>query len=149
MFAIVQIGGHQYKVQKGSSLYVNRVDGEEGKKVSFDDVLLFDDSGNVKIGTPLLKGVTVIATVVKHLKADKQVFFKKKRRKGYRVKNGHRQPITEISIDSVGVQKTSPEDGKAMTSVEKEPVNKCVTEKATVDKTKDVLAKPKKSPTGE
>jgi large subunit ribosomal protein L21 len=101
MYAIVEIAGHQYKVQKDQQLYVNRLQEKEGDKVAFDDVLLIEDGGNVTVGAPAIDGAQVTAKVVKHLKGDKVIVFKKKRRKGYRKKNGHRQYLTELSIDSI------------------------------------------------
>lgn len=101
MYAVVKIGGHQYKVKEDQTLFVNRLNTED-EKITLEDVLLVKDSkGNVNIGKPLVDGVKVEATIVDHLKADKVIVFKKKRRKGYRVKNGHRQPITQIKIDKI------------------------------------------------
>lgn len=101
MYAIVKIGGHQYKVQENDSVFVNRLNSEKDK-VTFEDVLLVkDDKGKVKIGKPTVKGAKVEATIQDHLKSDKVIVFKKKRRKGYRVKNGHRQAITQIKIDKI------------------------------------------------
>ena len=101
MYAIVEIAGHQFKVEKDQKVFVNRLAIEEGKKVSFDNVLLLSDGSNVTLGAPAIDGAQVEAKVVKHLKGDKVVVFKKKRRKGYRVKNGHRQSLTEIVIQSI------------------------------------------------
>ena len=101
MYAIVEIAGHQFKVEKDQKVFVNRLATEEGKKVSFDNVLLLSDGSNVTVGAPAIDGAQVEAKVVKHLKGDKVVVFKKKRRKGYRVKNGHRQSLTEIQIESI------------------------------------------------
>ena len=101
MYAIVKIGGHQYKVAENDTVFVNRI--AEGKeKITLEDVLLVKDAkGKVKIGKPVVEGAKVEATVVDHLKGDKVIVFKKKRRKGYRVKNGHRQPITQLKIDKI------------------------------------------------
>jgi len=101
MYAIVKIGGHQYKVAEDQTLFVNRLPEAEGK-VTFEDVLLVKDGkGNLKIGQPTVEGAKVEASIVDHLKSDKVIVFKKKRRKGYRVKNGHRQHITQIKIDKI------------------------------------------------
>ncbi len=101
MYAIVKIGGHQYKVAEDQTIFVNRLS-TENEKVSFDDVLLVKDKkGKVKIGKPTVKGAKVEAKVVDHPKADKVIVFKKKRRKGYRVKRGHRQPITQLQIEKI------------------------------------------------
>jgi len=101
MYAIVEIAGHQFKVEKDQKVFVNRLATEEGKKVSFDNVLLLADGNKVTVGAPAIDGAQVGAKVLKHLKGDKVIVFKKKRRKGYRVKNGHRQALTEIVIESI------------------------------------------------
>ena len=101
MYAIVEIAGHQFKVEKDQKVFVNRLQTEEGKEVSFDNVLLLSDGDKVTIGAPAIDGAQVSAKVLKHLKGDKVIVFKKKRRKGYRVKNGHRQSLTEILIESI------------------------------------------------
>ena len=101
MYAIVEISGKQFKVEKKQKLFVNRIDAEEGKKVSFDNVLMFSDGNKLSIGSPVVSGVKVDAKVLKHLKSDKVIVFKKKRRKGYKVKNGHRQQITQIEINDI------------------------------------------------
>ena len=102
MYAIVDIAGQQFKVAKDQKVYVHRLDAKTGTKVSFDQVLLLDDGGKVTVGAPAIANASVEAKVVKHLKDDKVIVFKKKRRKGYRVKNGHRQSLTEIVIESIG-----------------------------------------------
>mgnify|MGYP001174505470 CR=1 FL=1 len=101
MYAIVEIAGHQFKVEKDQKVFVNRLQTEEGKKVSFDNVLLLSDGDKVTVGAPAIGGAQVSAKVLKHLKGDKVIVFKKKRRKGYRVKNGHRQSLTEIQIEGI------------------------------------------------
>lgn len=101
MYAIVEIAGHQFKVEKDQKVYVNRLATEEGKAVSFDNVLLVADGDSITVGAPAIDGAQVSAKVLKHLKGDKVIVFKKKRRKGYRVKNGHRQALTEIVIESI------------------------------------------------
>ncbi|RED50427.1 50S ribosomal protein L21 [Seonamhaeicola aphaedonensis] len=123
MYAIVEIAGHQFKVEKDQKVFVNRLQAEEGKQVAFDNVLLVADGDNVTVGAPAIDGAQVGAKVVKHLKGDKVIVFKKKRRKGYRVKNGHRQALTEIIIDSIvasGAKKAAPakEVKKEATKVE-------------------------------
>ena len=109
MYAIVEISGKQFKVEKKQKLFVNRLDVAEGKKISFDNVLMINDGSKSSVGTPNVSGVQVDAKVLKHLKSDKVIVFKKKRRKGYKVKNGHRQAITEIEISDIltGVKKTT------------------------------------------
>ncbi len=101
MYAIVEIAGQQFKVEKGRKLYVHRLEGEENASLSFDKILLIDNDGQVNIGTPVIEGAKVNATILRHLKDDKVIVFKKKRRKGYRVKNGHRQYLTQIVIDDI------------------------------------------------
>ena len=110
MYAIVEISGKQFKVEKKQKLFVNRLDVAEGKKISFDNVLMVNDGSKSSVGTPNVSGVQVDAKVLKHLKSDKVIVFKKKRRKGYKVKNGHRQAITEIEISDIltGVSKKDP-----------------------------------------
>ena len=107
MYAIVEISGKQFKVEKKQKLYVNRLDVAEGKKISFDNVLMINDGSKSSVGTPHVSGVQVDAKVLKHLKSDKVIVFKKKRRKGYKVRNGHRQAISEIEISDIltGVSK--------------------------------------------
>eukprot|EP00746_Dinoflagellata_sp_MGD_P073229 gnl/MRDRNA2_/MRDRNA2_29737_c0_seq1.p1 gnl/MRDRNA2_/MRDRNA2_29737_c0~~gnl/MRDRNA2_/MRDRNA2_29737_c0_seq1.p1 ORF type:complete len:238 (+),score=51.44 gnl/MRDRNA2_/MRDRNA2_29737_c0_seq1:276-989(+) len=111
MYAIVEIAGQQFKVAKDQKVFVNRLSTEEGDKVSFDNVLLIGDGDKVTVGAPAINGAQVGAKVVKHLKGDKVIVFKKKRRKGYRVKNGHRQSLSEIVIESIvasGAKKAAP-----------------------------------------
>jgi large subunit ribosomal protein L21 len=95
------MAGQQFKVAKDQKVYVHRLQTEEGKKVTFDNVLLLDDGKNVTIGAPAIDGAAVEAKVIKHLRGDKVIVFHKKRRKGYRKKNGHRQSLTEIVIESI------------------------------------------------
>ncbi len=111
MYAIVEIAGQQFKVAKDQKVFVHRLQTEEGKKVSFDNVLLLEDGEKVTIGAPAIDGAQVEAKVLKHLKGDKVIVFKKKRRKGYRVKNGHRQALTEILVENItasGAKKAAP-----------------------------------------
>ena len=108
MYAIVEIAGHQFKVEKDQRVFVNRLQTEEGKKVSFDNVLLVADGDKVTVGAPAIDGAQVGAKVLKHLKGDKVIVFKKKRRKGYRVKNGHRQSLTEIIIENIAASGSKP-----------------------------------------
>ena len=105
MYAVVEIQGSQFKVEKDQKLFVNRIDAKEGSKVSFDNVLLTDDGNKVQVGKPNISGTSVEAKIIAHKKDDKVIVFKKKRRKGYKVKNGHRQPITEIIIQGISEKK--------------------------------------------
>ena len=111
MYAIVEMAGQQFKVAKDQKVYVHRLQQEEGKKVTFDNVLLIEDGKNVTIGAPSIDGAAVEAKVIKHLKGDKVIVFKKKRRKGYKTKNGHRQYLTEIVVEKIvasGAKKETP-----------------------------------------
>ena len=111
MYAIVEIAGQQFKVAKDQKVFVHRLSTDEGKKVSFDNVLLIGDGDNVTIGAPAIDGAQVGAKVLRHLKGDKVIVFKKKGRKGYRKKNGHRQSLSEIVIESIvasGAKKAAP-----------------------------------------
>ena len=101
MYAIVEIAGQQFKVEKDQQIFVHRLEEKEGAKVEFDNVLLIDNNGKVNVGAPAISGAKVTAKVLDHVKGDKLVVFKKKRRKGYRVKNGHRQTFTQIEIQSI------------------------------------------------
>jgi len=101
MFAIVTIAGQQFKVEEGQELLVHRLEAEAGASVSFDQVLLMGNGDDVKVGTPVLSA-KVNATVVEHSKGKKVIVFKKKRRKGYKKKNGHRQHLTKLKIESIG-----------------------------------------------
>jgi large subunit ribosomal protein L21 len=101
MYAIVDIAGQQFKVEKDRKIYVHRLKAEEGATVNFEKVLLVDNDGSVKIGAPYVEGASVKATVLTHLKGEKVIVFKKKRRKGYTKKNGHRQCFTQIKIEEI------------------------------------------------
>jgi large subunit ribosomal protein L21 len=101
MFAIVEIAGQQFKVEKDQTLYVHRLPQEEGASIELNNVLLIDNNGKVEIGVPSVSGASVKAKVLTHLKGDKVLVFKKKRRKGYRKMNGHRQYLTKIQIESI------------------------------------------------
>ncbi len=138
MYAIVDIAGQQFKVAKDQKVYVHRLDAKTGSKVSFDQVLLLDDGGKVTIGAPAIANASVEAKVVKHLKDDKVIVFKKKRRKGYRVKNGHRQSLTEIVIESIGTsakKKAAPAEKVEKTEVKAKPAAKKEVAKAATKKT--------------
>lgn len=101
MYAIVEIAGQQFKAEKGRKLYVHRLAGEENSAVSFDKILLIDNDGQVKVGAPVVKGASVNATILRHLRDDKVLVFHKKRRKGYQKLNGHRQYLTQIEIQDI------------------------------------------------
>ncbi len=101
MYAIVEIAGDQMKVEKGQEVFVNRLEGEAGSNVEFDKVMLVDDNGNVNVGSPVIDGAKVSAKILEHLKGDKVLVFKKKRRKGYQKLNGHRQYLTKLQIEDI------------------------------------------------
>lgn len=101
MYAIVEIAGQQFKVEKNKRVYVHRLEANEGSNVEFDNVLLIDNAGKIQVGTPSVDGARVAAKVLSHLKGDKVIVFKKKRRKGYAVKNGHRQYLSEVLIQGI------------------------------------------------
>lgn len=102
MYAIVDIAGKQFKVAKDQYIYAPKMEAEAGSNVSFDKVLLLDTDGSVQVGAPTVKGAKVSGKVLEHVKGNKVVIFKKKRRKGYAVKNGHRQQFTKVQIESIG-----------------------------------------------
>ncbi len=103
MFAIVEIAGQQFKVEEGQEIFVHRLNASEGDSLSFDKVLLVNSGGAVSVGTPSVGGAAVNATVLEHVKGDKVIVFKKKRRKGYRKKNGHRQSFTKIKVEGIAL----------------------------------------------
>ncbi len=106
MYAIVEIAGQQFKVAKDQKVYVHRLPESEGSSVTFDKVMLIEDKGNVTVGAPAIEGAGVTAKILGHLKGDKVIVFKKKRRKGYKKKNGHRQYLSEIQIESIATSGT-------------------------------------------
>ena len=137
MYAIVEIAGQQFKVVKDQKVFVNRLQTEEGKLVAFDNVLLIGDGDNVTVGAPAIDGAQVGAKVLKHLKGDKVIVFKKKRRKGYRKKNGHRQSLTEIVIESIAAS-----GAKKAAKVEKVVAKKVIPVKAEKKAEPKTAAKP-------
>ena len=148
MYAIVEMAGQQFKVAKDQKVYVHRLQAEEGKKVTFDNVLLLDDGKNVTVGAPAIDGAAVEAKVVKHLKGDKVIVFKKKRRKGYAVKNGHRQSFTEIVVESIvasGAKKAAPAKAAAAPKAKAAPKKAAVKAEAPKAKAAPKKAAPKKA----
>ena len=146
MYAIVEIAGQQFKVSKDLKVYVNRLTNEEGSKVSFDKVLLVDDNGSVTLGAPAIEGASVEAKVLQHLKGDKVIVFKKKRRKGYKKRNGHRQYLTQIVIEGItaagGTKKAAAKkavvaEEAATEEVEAPKVKKAAAPKAKKEATKE------------
>ena len=157
MYAIVEIAGQQFKVSKDLKVYVHRLANEEGSKVSFDKVYLLDDNGTITLGAPAIEGASVEAKVLSHLKGDKVIVFKKKRRKGYKKRNGHRQYLTQIVIEGIsatGAKKAAPKAEKATAATEEVEAPKKAktpkTEKAEEAAPKKVVApKAKKEDTQE
>ena len=120
MIAVVQIGGEQLRVEKGKIFTVNRLDIESGKKMSFTDVLLIENKGSIQLGQPTIEKAKVSISVLEHFKGEKVIVFKKKRRKGYKVKNGHRQYLTKIKIDDISLESTKTKTKKSSTEKTKE-----------------------------
>ena len=134
MYAIVEIAGQQFKVAKDQKVYVHRLQDEEGSKVTFDNVLLLEDGSNITIGAPAIDGAVVEAKVIKHLKGDKVIVFKKKRRKGYKKKNGHRQYLTELVIEGIIASGAKKSEKKAEPKKEVKPAAKKAEVKAEAPK---------------
>ncbi len=142
MYAIVEIAGQQFKVVKDQRLYVHRLQDNEGAKISFDKVLLIDNDGKVNVGAPVVTGASVSAKVLEHLKGDKVLVFKKKRRKGYQKENGHRQYLTQILIEGISEKGAAKKTEAKAETTEEAPVKKAATPKA--EKPKAAAPKAKK-----
>jgi len=159
MYAIVDIAGQQFKVEKDQKLYVHRLEGEEGNKISFDKVLLIDSGSKISVGDPVVKGAAVSAKIISHMKADKVLVFKKKRRKGYQKLNGHRQYMTQIQIEGISekaaakpkaeetkteakVAEKKPAAAKKPAAVKKPAATKATATKATATKKPAAAKKP-------
>ena len=136
MYAIVEIAGQQFKVAKDQKVYVHRLQEDEGKKISFHNVLLLEEGENITIGAPAIDGAAVEAKVVKHLKGDKVIVFKKKRRKGYRKKNGHRQYLTELIIEGITAKAETKKEAPVKAAPAKKAAPKDEAPKAKVEKAK-------------
>ena len=141
MFAVVDILGQQFKVFEKTDIFVHRLDHKEGSSVNFDKIYLFYDGKKTFIGSPLVNNITVKAKILKHLKGDKVIVFKKKRRKGYKVKNGHRQYLTKIEIlkidEKAAVKKTSSKKTISKSEIETNSSTKKVTVKKKVTTKKE------------
>ncbi len=149
MYAIVDIAGQQYKVEKKQKLFVHRLEGKEGSEVVFDKVLLIDNEGKISVGAPVVKNTIVAAKILSHLKGDKVKVFKKKRRKGYQVLNGHRQYLTEIEIEKIGEGTAPKKEPAAKTASEKKkPVTQEKPKAAAVTAEKTTTKKPAAKATG-
>ena len=130
MYAIVEMAGQQFKVEKDQQVFVHRLDSKEGSKVTFDNVLLIDNGGKVNVGAPAITGANVVATVLEHVKGDKVIVFKKKRRKGYKVRNGHRQYLTSIKIEAINEKGAKAAAPKAAAKKEAAPAKEAAPKKA-------------------
>lgn len=142
MYAVVEIGGHQYRVSEGDVLFVDKQSDEVDQKLTFDRVLMTNDgNGNVKIGKPVVEGVTVEATLLDNVKSDKVIVFKKKRRKGYRVKRGHRQPMSQIEINKISTSGSTSTKKKETKKADKKASTASKEEKEQGKVSTDMLAK--------
>ena len=122
MYAIVEIAGQQFKVEKNDEIFVHRLEGEPGTKIEFDQVLLLDNAGKVTVGKPLVDGSIIKGTIVDHVRGDKVVVFKKKRRKGYQKESGHRQDFSRVLIENISVKSKAKKAKEEQTTVEEEPI---------------------------
>lgn len=138
MYAIVEIAGQQFKVAKDQKVYVHRLQNEEGSQITFDSVLLLEDGSNITIGAPAIDGAAVEAKVVKHLKGDKVIVFKKKRRKGYRKKNGHRQYLTQLVIENIIASGAKKVAKGTVAQTEEKPVKEVIAAKTAIVAQKDL-----------
>ncbi len=146
MYAIVEIAGQQFKVERGNKVYVHRLDANEGAKLEFDKVFLIENAGKISVGAPTVDGARVAATVVEHVKGDKVIVFKKKRRKGYQKWNNHRQSFTQILIQGIlGKGETLKDELEAKKSVRNHTENKNLAEVAAEVKAPVKKAAPKKA----
>jgi large subunit ribosomal protein L21 len=107
MYAIVEIAGQQFKVEQNDEIFVHRLEGEPGTKIEFDQVLLLDNDGKISVGKPLVEGSSISGQIVGHVRGDKVVIFKKKRRKGYEKESGHRQDFSKVLIETINLSGTS------------------------------------------
>jgi len=115
MYAIVEIAGQQFKVEKNDEIFVHRLEGEPGTKIEFDQVLLLDNDGAISVGKPLVDGITISGSIVDHVRGDKVVIFKKKRRKGYEKESGHRQDFSKVLIEDIGAKITTKNEEEPIT----------------------------------
>lgn len=145
MYAIVEIAGQQFKVEKNQELYVHRLEGNEGAKVEFDRVLLIDNGGKVTVGAPSISGAKVGAKIISHVKGEKVLVFKKKRRKGYQKLNGHRQQFTKIQIEKISGKGEAKAKAKAKEETEAKKEVKAEAKKEVKKETKKEAKTEKKS----
>jgi large subunit ribosomal protein L21 len=147
MYAIVEIAGQQFKVEAGKKIFVHRLEDKEGTNIEFDRVLLIEDEGKVTVGEPTIKNAVIEGKILDHMRGDKIIIFKKKRKKGYRIKNGHRQNFTQVEIISIngkGTDKKVTAEKEEVKVVEVKVKEKPIKAKKTVtEKTTDKKEKPK------
>jgi large subunit ribosomal protein L21 len=147
MYAIVEIAGQQFKVEAGRTIHVHRLEAEEGQKIDFTEVLLIEEEGNITVGEPAIAGAIVEGKVLSHVRGDKVIVFKKKRKKGYRIKNGHRQNFTQVEIVSINgkgsAKKAAPK--KVVAKAAEEAPEESVTVKKAAKKAAGTTAKAVKS----
>ena len=122
MYAIVDIAGQQFKIENEQEVIVHRLEGEVGSKVEFDQVMLLENNGKIAVGNPFVEGAKVSATILSHLKGDKVIIFKKKRRKGYQKASGHRQFLTKLQIENIAEKGAKAKKAKADSEVENKEV---------------------------
>ena len=144
MYAIVEISGQQFKVEKDQKIFVNRLSGNEGDKVSLTDILLIDDGKKIDVGSPKVTGAEVKAKVVQHIKGDKVVVFKKKRRKGYKVKNGYRSSLTELEILDISRNSSTSSKQESKPKKKSEVKKKSVVKKKSATKVSETKGVTKK-----
>jgi len=140
MYAIVEIAGQQFKVEEGKKIFVHRLKAEDGKQIDFEKVLLIEDEGKITIGEPVIKDAKVEGKIISQVRGDKVIVFKKKRKKGYRVKNGHRQNFTQVEIISIN-GKSSPKKQAVKKVAAEVPVAEPVAEKKVTEKKKTTAKK--------
>ena len=140
MYAIVEIAGQQFKVEEGKKIFVHTLKAEDGKQIDFEKVLLIEDEGKITIGEPVIKDAKVEGKVISQVRGDKVIVFKKKRKKGYRVKNGHRQNFTQVEIISIN-GKSSPKKQAAKKIAAEVPASEPVAEKKVAEKKKTAAKK--------
>ena len=139
MYAVIEACGKQYKVTKGDVVFFEKLDVEEGKKVTFDKVVLLSDEGKVEVGAPYVKGIKVEGKVVAHGKGKKIIVFKYKAKKNYRRKQGHRQPYTKVEITAIKLP-TAKKEAVAEEKVAETTTKKTATKKTTTAKTEKAEA---------
>jgi large subunit ribosomal protein L21 len=147
MYAIVEIAGQQFKVEEGKKIFVHRLKAEDGKQIDFDKVLLIEEEGKITIGEPVVKDAKVEGKVVSQVRGDKVIIFKKKRKKGYRVKNGHRQNFTQVEIVSINGKTTPKKQAAKKVAAEAPAAEPVVEKKAETKKTSAKKAETKKPET--